>query len=137
MDGYKVEPIQSVETSKTDKKTKIILVVDDEPDIRESVKVILEMNGYSVVMAVDGDDCLAKVAEHKPDLILLDIMMPGTPVTDVVKQIPDIKIAFMSVVRISDARKRGLCAQDNVVDFFQKPFNVTELVERVELILNE
>ena len=123
--------------NKTDKKAKIILVVDDEPDIRESVKVILEMNGYSVVMAVDGDDCLAKVIEYKPDLILLDIMMPGTPVTDVVKQIPDIKIAFMSVVRISDARKRGLCAQDNVVDFFQKPFNVTELVERVELILNE
>jgi len=137
MDGYKVEPIQSVETSKTDKKTKIILVVDDEPDIRESVKVILEMNGYSVVLAVDGDDCLAKVTEYKPDLILLDIMMPGTPVTDVVKQIPDIKIAFMSVVRISDARKRGLCTQDNVVDFFQKPFNVTELVERVEMILNE
>lgn len=137
MDGYKVEPIQAVETSKTDKKTKIILVVDDEPDIRESVKVILEMNGYSVVMAVDGDDCLVKIAEYKPDLILLDIMMPGTPVTDVVKQIPDIKIAFMSVVRISDARKRGLCTQDNVVDFFQKPFNVTELVERVELILNE
>jgi len=137
MDGYKVEPIQSVETSKTDKKTKIILVVDDETDIRESVKVILEMNGYSVVMAVDGDDCLDKVAEYKPDLILLDIMMPGTPVTDVVKKIPDIKIAFMSVVRISDARKRGLCTQDNIVDFFQKPFNVTELVERVEMILNE
>ena len=137
MDGYKVEPIQSVDTSKSGKKSKIILVVDDEPDIRESVKMILEMNGYSVVMAIDGDDCLAKVAEYKPDLILLDIMMPGTPVTDVVKKIPEIKIAFMSVVRISDARKRGLCTQDNVVDFFQKPFNVTELVERVEMILND
>lgn len=137
MDGYKVEPIQSVETSKTDKKTKIILVVDDEPDIRESVKVILEMNGYSVVMAVDGDDCLAKVTEYKPDLILLDIMMPGTLVKDVVEQIKDTKIAFMSVVRISEVIKQGLYKQDNIVDFIQKPFDVGDLIRRIELILNE
>jgi len=116
---------------------KTILVVDDEPDIRQSVKMILEVNGYKVVTAVDGDDCLKKLNEVKPDLILLDIMMPGTPVDDIVKQITDIKIAFMSVVRISDARKRGLCTQGNIVDFFQKPFNVSDLIDRVELILNE
>lgn len=117
--------------------TKTILVVDDEPDIRQSVKTILEVNGFKVVTAVDGDDCLQKVHEYNPDLILLDIMMSGTPVGDVVKQIKDTKIAFMSVVRISDARKRGLCTQENIVDFFQKPFNVTDLIDRVELILNE
>ena len=117
--------------------TKTILVVDDEPDIRQSVKTILQVNGYKVVTAVDGDDCLQKVHEFNPDLILLDIMMPGKPVDDVVRQIKDTKIAFMSVVRISDARKKGLCTQDNIVDFFQKPFNVTDLIDRVELILNE
>ena len=116
---------------------KTILVVDDEPDIRQSVKTILELNGYKVVTAIDGDDCLKKVPNVHPDLILLDIMMPGTPVDKVVKQIKDIKIAFMSVVRISDARKRGLCTQANIVDFFQKPFNVSDLIDRVELILNE
>ena len=116
---------------------KTILVVDDEPDIRQSVKQILQVNGYIVETAVDGDDCLQKLKELTPDLILLDIMMPGTPVGDVVKQIKDVKIAFMSVVRISDARKRGLCTQDNIVDFFQKPFNVSDLVDRVELILSE
>jgi two-component system response regulator VicR len=116
---------------------KTILVVDDEPDIRDSVKIILETNGYEVITAVDGNDCLEKLQEVKPDLILLDIMMPGIPVDDVVKQIKDIKIAFMSVVRISDARKRGLCTQDNIVDFFQKPFNVSDLIDRVGLLLNE
>ena len=117
--------------------TKTILVVDDEPDVRESVKMILEVNHYKVITAEDGDDCLKKLKEVKPDLILLDIMMPGIPVGDIVEQIKDIKIAFMSVVRISDARKRGLCTQDNIVDFFQKPFNVSDLIDRVELILNE
>ena len=116
---------------------KTILVVDDETDIRPSVKQILEVNGYTVETAADGDDCLKKLNELAPDLILMDIMMPGTPVGDVVKQITDIKIAFMSVVRISDARKRGLCTQDNIVDFFQKPFNVSDLIDRVELILSE
>ena len=117
--------------------TKTILVVDDEPDIRHSVKMILEVNGYNVITAVDGDDCLKKINEYKPDLILLDIMMPGTPINEVVEQIKDTKIAFMSVVRISDARKRGLCTQENIVDFLQKPFNVSDLIDRVELILNE
>ena len=116
---------------------KTILVVDDEPDIRQSVKMILEVNGYKVETAENGDECLKKVQQINPDLILLDIMMPGMPVDEVVKKIPNIPIAFMSVVRISDARKRGLCTQENIVDFFQKPFNVTDLIDRVELILNE
>ena len=116
---------------------KTILVVDDEPDIRQSVKLILEVNGYNVITAIDGDDCLRKLKQVKPNLILLDIMMPGTPVDDVVKQIRDVKIAFMSVVRISDARKRGLCTQENIVDFFQKPFNVTDLIDRVGLLIKE
>jgi DNA-binding response OmpR family regulator len=116
---------------------KKILVVDDEPDIRQSVKMILEINGYVVETAINGDECLQKIEKDRPDLILLDIMMPGTPVTEVIKKIKDIKIAFMSVVRISDARKKGLCTQDNIVDFFQKPFNVNELIERIELITQD
>ena len=116
---------------------KTILVVDDEPDIRDSVEIILKTNGYNVITAVDGNDCLEKLKDSKPDLILLDIMMPGTPVGEIINQIKDIKIAFMSVVRISDARKRGFCEQENIVDFFQKPFNVSDLIDRVELLLRD
>jgi len=119
------------------KNMKTILVVDDEPDVRESVKMILEIRGYNVLTAIDGDDCLKKLKEDKPDLILLDIMMPGTSVSKVVNHIKDVKIAFMSVVRISEARKKGLCKQDNIIDFIQKPFDVGDLIGRVELILGE
>ena len=63
--------------------------------------------------------------------------MPGMPFDEVVKQIKDTKIAFISIVRVSDAQSRGLCSQDNIVGFFQKPFEVSDLVEKVELILND
>ena len=116
---------------------KAILVVDDDPDVVESVKRILKVNEYTVYTAEDGDECLKKVREVKPDLILLDIMMPGTPVSEIIKQIKDTKIAFMSVVRASDAEKRGLCSQENIVDFFQKPFDVSDLISRVEQLLKE
>jgi DNA-binding response OmpR family regulator len=116
---------------------KTILVVDDEPDVRDSVKMILERRGYNIITAIDGNDCLKKIKEVTPDLILLDIMMPGIPINDVVKQIKGIRIAFMSVVRISEARKDGLGKQENVIDFIQKPFDVGDLIGRVELILGE
>jgi DNA-binding response OmpR family regulator len=115
---------------------KKIMVVDDEPDIRDTVKIIMEKEGFEVVTAVSGDDCLKKMYE-KPDLILMDIMMPGTPTKDVVKKIKGVKIAFLSVVRVSEGEKENLMKNKNVVDYIQKPFNVKELVERVKKILKE
>ena len=66
---------------------KTILIVDDDPDVLVSISRILRVNEYKVVTAGDGEECLKKVDEVKPDLILLDIMMPGMPVEEVVKQI--------------------------------------------------
>jgi len=116
---------------------KTVLVVDDDEDIRESVGMILRVNGYKVVTAIDADDCLVKVQSEPPDLILLDIMMPGRPVSDVIKQITDIKIVFMSIVRETDAKSKGLCDQNNIVDFLQKPFNLNDLVSKIEALLDE
>jgi len=116
---------------------KTVLVVDDDEDIRESVGMILRINGYKVITAIDADDCLDKIHLESPDLILLDIMMPGRPVSDVIKQITDIKIVFMSIVRETDAKSKGLCDQSNIVDFLQKPFNLNDLVSKIEALLNE
>lgn len=112
---------------------KTILVVDDEEDNRSTVKCLLKNNGFDVVLAVDGDDCLKKLkGKKKFDLILLDIMMPGTPVSEVVKQIKDTKIVFLSVVRTSEAQKENLLGQKNIVDFIQKPFDIDDLLKKVK-----
>jgi CheY-like chemotaxis protein len=112
-------------------KKKLVMVVDDEPDNITTVTSVLEANGFDVVSAVNGDDCLAKLKKVKPDLILMDIMMPGTPVREVVKKIKDIKISYLSVVRTSEAEKEELLGQKNIVDFIQKPFDINELVDKV------
>jgi DNA-binding response OmpR family regulator len=117
------------------KNKKTIMIVDDESDIRQSVKIILEKNGYSVVLAVDGNDCLRKLKNEKPDLILLDIMMPGTPVKEIVKKITDVKIAYLSVVRTSEAEREDLLGQKNIVDFIQKPFDIDDLLKKVKKLV--
>ena len=111
---------------------KKIMVVDDEPDIRETVKAVLEKNGYSVVLATNGDDALKKWKVEKPALVLMDIMMPGTPVKDIVPKMTGAKIAYLSVVRTSEAEKEDLTKSKNVVDFIQKPFDIDDLAKRVK-----
>ncbi len=114
---------------------KTVMVVDDEQDIRDTVKAILEKNGYLVVTAIDGDDCLAKLPKQKVDLVLLDIMMPGTPVKKIVPKIKSAKIAYLSVVRVSDAEKEELTKSKKILDFIEKPFSVKELVQRVKKLI--
>jgi CheY-like chemotaxis protein len=115
---------------------KKILIVDDEPDIRNTVKTVLEKNGYKVITASSADDCLKKVnSGEKPDLILMDIMMPGTPVREVIPKLGKIKVAYLSVVRTSEAEKEDLMKSKNIVDFIQKPFDINELIKRVKKIV--
>ena len=112
------------------------MIVDDEPDIRNTVKIVLEKNKYQVISAVNADDCLKKIQSgEKPDLILMDIMMPGTPVREVIPKLGKFKIAYLSVVRTSEAEKEDLMKSKNIVDFIQKPFDINELLKRVKKLV--
>ncbi len=116
---------------------KRILIVDDEADIRVTVKTVLEKNGYKVVTATNADDCLKKIrGGENPDLILMDIMMPGTPVKEIIPKLGKFKIAYLSVVRTSEAEKGDLMRNKNIVDFIQKPFDINDLIKKVKKLVS-
>ena len=114
------------------------MVVDNEPDIVDLTRTVLEIGGYKVVPAYSGEECIKKLDEEKVDLILLDIMMPGMSGWDVfnriIKKSPEIKIAFMSVLEISDKRKQVLL-DEGLADYIMKPFDKDTLLDRVDNIL--
>ena len=119
---------------------KKIMVVDNEPDIVDLTRTVLELGGYTVVTARSGEECLRLLEKEKVDLVLLDIMMPGMSGWDVFNRINkksnDIKVAFMSVLEISDKRKQVLL-EEGLADYIMKPFDKDGLLNRVDNILKE
>ena len=119
---------------------KKIMVVDNEPDIVDLTRTVLEIGGYEVVPAYSGEECLRLLDKEKVDLVLLDIMMPGMSGWDVFNRInkksPEIKVAFMSVLEISDKRKQVLL-DEGLADYIMKPFDKETLLNRVDKILKE
>ena len=119
---------------------KKIMVVDNEPDIVDLTRTVLELGGYTVVPTYSGEECLRKLEKEKVDLVLLDIMMPGMSGWDVFNRIKKknsgIKVAFMSVLEISDKRKQVLL-DEGLADYIMKPFDKDTLLGRVDNILKD
>lgn len=121
--------------------SKKILVVDDEPDILLTVGQMLEMSGYEVVRAKNGNECIDKLNESEtdPDLIILDIMMPNVSGWDVaakIKENPkwkDIPIVFLTAKGDTMSVGMGGLA---AVDYIVKPFDIKDLATRVKKILH-
>ena len=114
------------------------MVVDNEPDIVDLTRTVLELGGYTVVPSYSGEEALRKLEREKVDLVLLDIMMPGMSGWDVFNRIKkknkDIKVAFMSVLEISDKRKQVLL-DEGLADYIMKPFDKETLLDIVDKIL--
>jgi CheY-like chemotaxis protein len=127
-------------TKKDEEKMKKIMVVDNEPDIVDLTRTVLELGGYNVIPAYSGEECLRKIEKETVDLILLDIMMPGMSGWDVFNRIKkkgsDIKVAFMSVLEISDKRKQVLL-DEGLADYIMKPFDKETLLKKVDNILKD
>jgi len=115
------------------------MAVDDDPVIRGLLEVNLEMEGHEVVTAVDGQDALDKLRASRPDLIVLDVMMPGLTGWQVAEQLkasPDtsaIPIIFLSArVKEADIRKG---TQMGVNSYVTKPFDPIDLMALVNRLL--
>jgi CheY-like chemotaxis protein len=120
-----------------------IMIVDDEEDIRDAVRSILESKRYKVSEAKDGDECLRLVKKEKPDLILMDILMPGASVNDVLPKLNNFKVIIFSVVTLREKYVAETGKLDprklkfpNVVDSINKPVDLDELLAKVKKALS-
>ena len=119
---------------------KKIMVVDDEHNLLELVRDILEGEGFDVITVSSGEECLEKLKTARPDLILMDIMMPGMSGKEAVKKIranpktKNLRIAFLTV-SVSSAFERKTMKELNVLDYILKPFDNEELIRRIKKLL--
>jgi len=121
-----------------------LLVVDDDPDILDAITTILGTEPYSIDTARDGVECLDKVREDTPDLIILDLLMPRKDGFAVVRELREnpkyakVPILILTSVREDASRRRyeletGLAM--DVQDYVEKPISPMELIDRVRSLL--
>lgn len=113
-----------------------ILVVDDDPEIVSFVKRGLAYEGYTVDIAADGSQALAKAREREPDLVILDIMMPGIDGIEVAKRLRqggDVPIIMLTAKGTVADKVAGL--ESGADDYLVKPFAFDELLARVKALL--
>ena len=119
---------------------KKIMIVDDEESMRELVKGVLSLEGFEIIAVESGQECLEKLKEVKPDLILMDMMMPGMSgreTTEKIRKNPkteNLKIAFLTVARFSETGL-GTLKNLNILDYITKPFDNDDLVKRVKKLV--
>jgi DNA-binding response OmpR family regulator len=118
---------------------KKILLVDDEEDILDFLELILEEQGYTVLKANSGREALAAAQLNRPELILLDIMMPEMDGWEVLKllkadeEVSHIPVAMLTARTEMKDKIQGL--QEGAIDYICKPFATKELLDKLEIIL--
>jgi two-component system response regulator ResD len=112
-----------------------VLVVDDEPTIGEVVSAYLERAGYETRVAPDGHAALAAVAERRPDLIVLDLMLPGLDGLEVMRRVRDRSTAVILLTAKGEEADRVIGLRLGADDYVVKPFSPAELVARVDAVL--
>ena len=112
---------------------KKILIVEDNIDIHNLIKEILEKENYKILDAYSGTEALLLIEKEKIDLILLDLMLPGINGEEIIKQIKEIPIIVISAINSNVDKINTLL--DGANDYITKPFNNEELLARVKVQL--
>lgn len=114
---------------------RLIMIADDDPDIREVVRILLESEGFRIVEAVDGDDAISKI-DPTIDLYILDVMMPGKSgyqVCRAIRAASTAPILFLTAKSQDGDKSMGFSSGGD--DYLPKPFSYTELTARVKALL--
>ena len=120
-----------------EQKSYKLLIVDDEPDLLAELKPLLERSGYTVVTAHNGEQALAAVSSHTPDLIILDMLMPKLDGRSVLRQLRQANnwTPVLLLTQVNTTSERVLSLQEGADDYLNKPFDPLELLARVQAIL--
>jgi DNA-binding response OmpR family regulator len=115
-----------------------ILIVEDHPTMREAMRLVLETEGFDIREAADGPSALAMVRERPPDLLFLDLNIPGTPGADVLKEMKsDPATADVRVIIVTATGEEGreFVLSLGADEYFTKPFSPLALLRTVEQVL--
>ena len=120
---------------------KKILVIDDEPEMVDMLRIRLEDEGYGIITALNGEEGLKKAEGDHPDLILLDILLPGMSGLEVAKRLreskatKDVPIIMVTALIGGDAMRTGL--KSGAAYFISKPFDPEELLTQIKSAIGD
>jgi DNA-binding response OmpR family regulator len=120
------------------KAGKRILLVDDDAEIVESLRLALEANGYNVLVARDGNQGLALSERENPDLVILDMMMPkrsGFLVLEKMRRTHDTPMRVIMITANEGSRHKAYAEMLGVDDYIRKPFPMDRLIESVQRLI--
>jgi DNA-binding response OmpR family regulator len=111
------------------------MIVDDEPDLREMVNLLLHKEGFETKTAKDGEELLEKLDEFNPDLVILDVMMPGPTTSEILDKIKtkdcNPKIILLTVIQFSKDEVKRLYKTGNILAYVTKPCNFNQLINTI------
>jgi CheY-like chemotaxis protein len=127
------------EKSTGDEKPGRILIVDDDPDFRELLDLMLRKEGIQTTIAENGEDFLNKIDDFQPDLVTLDVMMPGLTTEEIleklIKKKCKPKIILLTVVRYSKETLEKILNKGNIVAYIDKPFDLDDFIDTINKLL--
>lgn len=127
------------EKSIGDEKPGRILIVDDDPDFRELLDLMLRKEGIQTTIAENGEDFLNKIDDFQPDLVTLDVMMPGLTTEEILEKLTKKKckpkIILLTVVRYSKETLEKILNKGNIVAYIDKPFDLDDFIDTINKLL--
>ncbi len=118
------------------KKPKVLLV-DDEQAITANLAPFLERSGFSVATATDGEEALRGISGSRPDLVVLDVLMPKIDGREVLRRLrlADDRTPIILLTQIGESSERAMALEEGADDYLNKPFDPHELVARIRAVL--
>ena len=119
------------------KQETTILLADDDPNIVDSLAPFLERAGFHVMIVSDGQSALEKARSHRPDLIILDVLMPRMNGRETLRRLrhTNVWIPTILLTQVGEASERALALEEGADDYLNKPFDPHELLARIRAVL--